>query len=195
MVLLLLLRRTAARVGGSLLRGRPGSPGKCLPPPPPPPRPAPPRPLSRPSPFPAGSPKGIRTVPALVSVPAGAGDSPGRFLTRCFPAGRACLSHTEPRTRDGRGGEEEEEEGWYQLYPGHIPTSPVQKALLAAGSAFMALYDPYRHGKPTRGGPFHPGSLLTSEKNPALCLLGVSQGTLVLPPRWVSHVVMGQVQG
>uniref|UniRef100_A0A663N9S1 Ubiquinone biosynthesis protein COQ4 homolog, mitochondrial n=1 Tax=Athene cunicularia TaxID=194338 RepID=A0A663N9S1_ATHCN len=36
-------------------------------------------------------------------------------------------------------------EGCYQLYPGHIPTSPLQKALLAAGSAFMALYDPYRH--------------------------------------------------
>ncbi|XP_038601149.1 ubiquinone biosynthesis protein COQ4 homolog, mitochondrial [Tachyglossus aculeatus] len=31
------------------------------------------------------------------------------------------------------------------LYPDHIPTSPLQKALLAAGSAVMALYDPYRH--------------------------------------------------
>ncbi|XP_077002251.1 ubiquinone biosynthesis protein COQ4 homolog, mitochondrial [Tamandua tetradactyla] len=31
------------------------------------------------------------------------------------------------------------------LYPGHIPTSPLQKALLAAGSAGMALYNPYRH--------------------------------------------------
>uniref|UniRef100_A0A4X2LFP6 Ubiquinone biosynthesis protein COQ4 homolog, mitochondrial n=1 Tax=Vombatus ursinus TaxID=29139 RepID=A0A4X2LFP6_VOMUR len=31
------------------------------------------------------------------------------------------------------------------LYPGHIPTSPLQKALLAAGAACMALYDPYRH--------------------------------------------------
>ncbi|XP_069913532.1 ubiquinone biosynthesis protein COQ4 homolog, mitochondrial isoform X2 [Oryctolagus cuniculus] len=31
------------------------------------------------------------------------------------------------------------------LYPDHIPTSPLQKALLAAGSAAMALYDPYRH--------------------------------------------------
>ncbi|XP_028340849.1 ubiquinone biosynthesis protein COQ4 homolog, mitochondrial isoform X1 [Physeter macrocephalus] len=31
------------------------------------------------------------------------------------------------------------------LYPEHIPTSPLQKALLAAGSAGMALYDPYRH--------------------------------------------------
>ncbi|KAF1426490.1 hypothetical protein FQV22_0005814, partial [Spheniscus magellanicus] len=64
--------------------------------------------------------------------------------------GRACLSHSEPRARDGRSGEEEEEEeeeeeGRYQLYPGHIPTSPLQKALLAAGSAFMALCDPYRH--------------------------------------------------
>lgn len=33
------------------------------------------------------------------------------------------------------------------LYPDHIPTSPLQKALLAAGSAGMALYDPYRHGE------------------------------------------------
>ncbi|XP_040819233.1 ubiquinone biosynthesis protein COQ4 homolog, mitochondrial [Ochotona curzoniae] len=31
------------------------------------------------------------------------------------------------------------------LYPDHIPTSPLQKALLAAGSATMALYNPYRH--------------------------------------------------
>ncbi|XP_057580091.1 ubiquinone biosynthesis protein COQ4 homolog, mitochondrial isoform X2 [Hippopotamus amphibius kiboko] len=32
------------------------------------------------------------------------------------------------------------------LYPEHIRTSPLQKALLAAGSAGMALCDPYRHG-------------------------------------------------
>ncbi|XP_073170925.1 ubiquinone biosynthesis protein COQ4 homolog, mitochondrial-like isoform X3 [Lepidochelys kempii] len=38
-----------------------------------------------------------------------------------------------------------DEETYYQLYPGHIPTSPLQKALLSAGSAFMALYNPYRH--------------------------------------------------
>ncbi|XP_058301392.1 ubiquinone biosynthesis protein COQ4 homolog, mitochondrial isoform X2 [Hylobates moloch] len=31
------------------------------------------------------------------------------------------------------------------LYSHHIPTSPLQKALLAAGSAAMALYNPYRH--------------------------------------------------
>uniref|UniRef100_A0A2K6A5F5 Coenzyme Q4 n=1 Tax=Mandrillus leucophaeus TaxID=9568 RepID=A0A2K6A5F5_MANLE len=31
------------------------------------------------------------------------------------------------------------------LYSHHIPTSPLQKALLAAGSAAMALYDPYCH--------------------------------------------------
>lgn len=31
------------------------------------------------------------------------------------------------------------------LYPEHIPTSVLQKVLLAAGSAGMALYDPYRH--------------------------------------------------
>ncbi|XP_039576013.1 ubiquinone biosynthesis protein COQ4 homolog, mitochondrial isoform X1 [Passer montanus] len=71
-------------------------------------------------------------------------------LLRGGPAspGRARPSHSEPRGPDGRGQEEEEEEemeGWQQLYPGHIPTSPLQKALLAAGSALMALYDPYRH--------------------------------------------------
>ncbi|XP_053138411.1 ubiquinone biosynthesis protein COQ4 homolog, mitochondrial isoform X2 [Hemicordylus capensis] len=38
-----------------------------------------------------------------------------------------------------------EEEKYCPLYPGHIPTTPLQKALLAAGSACMALYDPYRH--------------------------------------------------
>ncbi|KAK2503832.1 hypothetical protein MC885_009997, partial [Smutsia gigantea] len=32
------------------------------------------------------------------------------------------------------------------LYPEHIPTSPLQKALLAVGSAGVALYNPYRHG-------------------------------------------------
>lgn len=36
------------------------------------------------------------------------------------------------------------------LYPEHIPTSPLQKALLAVGSAGMALYNPYRHGKVAR---------------------------------------------
>ncbi|XP_062815512.1 ubiquinone biosynthesis protein COQ4 homolog, mitochondrial [Anolis carolinensis] len=36
-------------------------------------------------------------------------------------------------------------EEYYPLYPGHIPTNFLQKGLLAAGSACMALYDPYRH--------------------------------------------------
>ncbi|XP_006835046.1 PREDICTED: ubiquinone biosynthesis protein COQ4 homolog, mitochondrial [Chrysochloris asiatica] len=31
------------------------------------------------------------------------------------------------------------------LYPDHIPTSLLQKVLLTAGSAGMALYNPYRH--------------------------------------------------
>ncbi|XP_066057500.1 ubiquinone biosynthesis protein COQ4 homolog, mitochondrial isoform X3 [Chamaea fasciata] len=108
----LLLR--AARAGVPLLRGRPASPGKCLPPQP---LERPGQPLARAGPYPL------------------------------LPAGTARPSHSEPRSRDGRGGEEEEEEmeGWHQLYPGHIPTSPLQKALLAAGSAVMALYDPYRH--------------------------------------------------
>ncbi|XP_029371903.1 ubiquinone biosynthesis protein COQ4 homolog, mitochondrial isoform X2 [Echeneis naucrates] len=31
------------------------------------------------------------------------------------------------------------------LYPGHISTTPIQKALLAVGSGVAALRDPYRH--------------------------------------------------
>ncbi|XP_062268947.1 ubiquinone biosynthesis protein COQ4 homolog, mitochondrial [Platichthys flesus] len=31
------------------------------------------------------------------------------------------------------------------LYTGHIPTTPIQKALLAVGSGVAALQDPYRH--------------------------------------------------
>lgn len=42
------------------------------------------------------------------------------------------------------------------LYPEHIPTSLLQKVLLAAGSAGMALYNPYRHGKAASA----PGALL-----------------------------------
>lgn len=42
------------------------------------------------------------------------------------------------------------------LYSHHIPTSPLQKALLAAGSAAMALYNPYRHGKAARASPPAP---------------------------------------
>ena len=34
-----------------------------------------------------------------------------------------------------------------QLYDSHIPTSRMQKVLLTAGSAFMALYDPKRAGE------------------------------------------------
>jgi len=32
-----------------------------------------------------------------------------------------------------------------QLYSGHIPTTSFQKCLLAVGSAFMSITDPYRH--------------------------------------------------
>ncbi|XP_078082840.1 ubiquinone biosynthesis protein COQ4 homolog, mitochondrial [Mustelus asterias] len=33
----------------------------------------------------------------------------------------------------------------YGPYPSHIASSPLQKVLLASGSALMALYNPYRH--------------------------------------------------
>lgn len=32
------------------------------------------------------------------------------------------------------------------LYPGHIRTTPIQKAMLAVGSGVAALSNPYRHG-------------------------------------------------
>lgn len=52
-----------------------------------------------------------------------------------------------PRAEEQEDEEEEEQPaGRVPLYPGHIPTSPLQKALLAAGSACAALWDPYRHG-------------------------------------------------
>ncbi|OBS81024.1 hypothetical protein A6R68_20752 [Neotoma lepida] len=38
--------------------------------------------------------------------------------------------------------------GTHLLYPDHIPTTSLQKMLLAAGSAGMALYNPYRHERP-----------------------------------------------
>ncbi|XP_033923389.1 ubiquinone biosynthesis protein COQ4 homolog, mitochondrial isoform X1 [Melopsittacus undulatus] len=63
-----------------------------------------------------------------------------------LPAGSAGVSRSEPRARHGHGQQQQQQqERCYRLYPGHIPTSPLQKALLAAGSAAMALYDPYRH--------------------------------------------------
>lgn len=34
-----------------------------------------------------------------------------------------------------------------RLYPSHIPTSSVQKAILAVGSGVAALKNPYRHGE------------------------------------------------
>nr|XP_013811111.1 PREDICTED: ubiquinone biosynthesis protein COQ4 homolog, mitochondrial-like [Apteryx mantelli mantelli] len=66
-------------------------------------------------------------------------------------AGGVRLSHAAPRAAAGCPAEDgcaEEQEGCCRLYPGHIPTSPLQKALLAAGSALTALYDPYRHATP-----------------------------------------------
>ncbi|XP_050176009.1 ubiquinone biosynthesis protein COQ4 homolog, mitochondrial [Myiozetetes cayanensis] len=123
---LLLRAAGAGRAGVPLLRAGPAFPGECL-------SPAPPQPLRR-----SGQ-SFTRVCP-----------SPRPLLHLVLPTGKARLSHSDPRGWDGHGGEEEEEEEeeeevWHQLYPGHIPTSPLQKALLAAGSAFMALYDPYRH--------------------------------------------------
>jgi len=34
-----------------------------------------------------------------------------------------------------------------RLYPSHIPTNSVQKAILAVGSGVASLKNPYRHGE------------------------------------------------
>lgn len=60
--------------------------------------------------------------------------------------GRAGLGRAVPRAEEEEEEEEERQRGGrVPLYPGHIPTTPLQKALLAAGSACAALWDPYRH--------------------------------------------------
>ncbi|XP_061460265.1 ubiquinone biosynthesis protein COQ4 homolog, mitochondrial [Rhineura floridana] len=66
-----------------------------------------------------------------------------RVIDPCVIRGTGCqLCHSgQPSAADSPMGKEK----CHPLYPGHLPTSPLQKGLLAAGSAFMALYDPYRH--------------------------------------------------
>ncbi|XP_021269979.1 ubiquinone biosynthesis protein COQ4 homolog, mitochondrial isoform X1 [Numida meleagris] len=63
----------------------------------------------------------------------------------CGAPGRAGLGRAAPRAEEEEEEEEQQPVGRVPLYPGHIPTSPLQKALLAAGSACAALWDPYRH--------------------------------------------------
>lgn len=95
---------------------------------------------------------------------AGGKDSRGRAapLTSAFP----CPADVPLRAASLGAG---------RLYPEHIPTSPLQKALLAAGSAGMALYNPYRHGKAARArgsrGSWGSGRVLASEARagPDLC--------------------------
>ena len=42
---------------------------------------------------------------------------------------------------------EEGDDGPQPLYPGHIPTTALQKTILAAGSAFISMFDPSRGRK------------------------------------------------
>ncbi|XP_069571335.1 ubiquinone biosynthesis protein COQ4 homolog, mitochondrial isoform X1 [Brachyistius frenatus] len=51
---------------------------------------------------------------------------------RCDLIAKAVCAHLTYSSYDG-------------LYPGHIPTTPIQKALLAVGSGVAALQNPYRH--------------------------------------------------
>ncbi|GCB81602.1 hypothetical protein scyTo_0022811, partial [Scyliorhinus torazame] len=45
----------------------------------------------------------------------------------------------------GAGEEAAAQDTHYRPYQSHIDSSPLQKLLLASGSALMALYNPYRH--------------------------------------------------
>ncbi|XP_046906967.1 ubiquinone biosynthesis protein COQ4 homolog, mitochondrial isoform X1 [Hypomesus transpacificus] len=47
--------------------------------------------------------------------------------------------------RQQHSGLDSSDQHYDRLYPGHIPTNPVQKAMLAVGSGVAALRDPYRH--------------------------------------------------
>lgn len=55
------------------------------------------------------------------------------------------------------------------LYPEHIPTSLLQKVLLTAGSAGMALYNPYRHGKAAHAPRSREALALEAWAGPDLC--------------------------
>lgn len=48
---------------------------------------------------------------------------------------------------DANGQVRERQLEYDELYEGHIPTTTLQKVLLSAGSAGMALYDPSRDGR------------------------------------------------
>ena len=45
--------------------------------------------------------------------------------------------------------ESKQQMSYDQLYHGHIPTTPLQRGLLAVGSAVMCLYNPARDGEYT----------------------------------------------
>nr|XP_015222139.1 PREDICTED: ubiquinone biosynthesis protein COQ4 homolog, mitochondrial isoform X2 [Lepisosteus oculatus] len=75
---------------------------------------------------------GVRSAPALSAV------------WRCERRQHSELGGVAPP-----GGEQQ----YPHLYQSHIPTNPLQKALLAVGSGIAALRDPYRHGE-TPASPF-----------------------------------------
>ena len=58
------------------------------------------------------------------------------------------------------GDTETDQPGYDKLYPGHIPTTPFQRGLLAVGSGLMCLYNPARDG--TASLPGHVCLLKTS---------------------------------
>lgn len=58
-----------------------------------------------------------------------------------------CVGEDDRMYVDGNGQLRERKLGYDELYPGHIPTSTLQKVLLSIGSAGMSLLDPSRDGK------------------------------------------------
>ncbi|XP_041667642.1 ubiquinone biosynthesis protein COQ4 homolog, mitochondrial isoform X2 [Cheilinus undulatus] len=68
----------------------------------------------------------------------------GRGLQRLNQR-QCCLFPTVCARQLYNSGTELSDSGYDVLYPGHINTTPIQKALLAVGSGVAALQNPYRH--------------------------------------------------
>ncbi|KAF3849057.1 hypothetical protein F7725_015554 [Dissostichus mawsoni] len=58
------------------------------------------------------------------------------------------------------------------LYPGHIHTTPIQKALLAVGSGVAALQNPYRHDTKSQG------TVVSSHSAPRSYIVDGPSGTI-----------------
>lgn len=68
-----------------------------------------------------------------------------RQCHRLIHLDRVHYKSPEDQKEEESGDVDRESEEKRILYDGHIPTSPVQKLCLAAGSSLMSLIDPWRH--------------------------------------------------